>query len=829
MRLHRSLLLLGLAACAPIDAGELGQCGNNVVEPAAGEDCDLIANPALGDGLVCGPPDGTPSACRYLCSGGARCPEGWACFADGLCRYPSTTFVAEEEPRAILRVDQLEVARFSSGGAEPVARLGADLFFPQRGFQLSIAGADGALAVVGSTDESQPPLVALSALAPDGVLALHVLGHDGDRFVTRATPGTPTAAIAIAPVRTTTSGIDALVRVVRSADGVLTAVLDADGCPSDFTLSIAQDEPEPRRPVFGWSRRGGQLRAELAFAFAGSRRVLVAEVDGCTMAAAAELTAPAPIERAGVNLLDLDRDGALELVAYLEGSEVAVAHATPAGFGPFAVDTAFEAFDDLPDDQPRECDGERFVLAAGDLDGDDLPDFVTEDAIFVSAGMPGSYRRAFVRDRGDAWAEAVVGDFDGDGHADVVVSIRSRAVDCDPTELELYRGSAAGDLRGRLLGGVSGPELLRTGDFDGDGLLDLAATERAVDEGRRVSVFYGDRSAPLDDRTSAGGFDEVAELVSYVGPERALNPDRIFDLRVVSNAPGRVETALHGDAARTLVSPITIAGGSGPASLLAGPLLGGDDRFDLLVLREGGGVALAGGDLARATDPLPVDGLPAVFRPACADFAVSQDDEGAFFAIDGHLATNPAVLDRLSFPECDHLGVPSTTFAGRAVTDGGAVHLTGAARTLDGEGRVPQSALLLDLDRDGREDALVLFAYQGRTRRGLLQLLPDVSAGERAPVRLLESEDVLGIASIGADRDDDREVAVMTTSGIRILDYDDDLEQIVASPVVVPIPDFEPEDGPYALRAADMNDDGLDDLILLYGQGLFVFPAIPSP
>ena len=119
---------LSIAACADIRVDPIGECGNNVVEHEIGEDCDLIVDADLGEGLVCGPPDGSPTACRYLCAGDAICPSGWACFDDGICRYPTMLFEEEEEPRLIVRADQIEVAPFSGEDHDEIAaRLGVPL------------------------------------------------------------------------------------------------------------------------------------------------------------------------------------------------------------------------------------------------------------------------------------------------------------------------------------------------------------------------------------------------------------------------------------------------------------------------------------------------------------------------------------------------------------------------------------------------------------------------------------------------------------------------------------------------------------------------------
>ena len=83
-----SSLALVLGACpdfAALDAD--GTCGNGILEPFSGEDCDSHDV----DGFACGAPTGD-NGCRFVCDDGAACPDGWGCGLDGRCRAPSGQF-----------------------------------------------------------------------------------------------------------------------------------------------------------------------------------------------------------------------------------------------------------------------------------------------------------------------------------------------------------------------------------------------------------------------------------------------------------------------------------------------------------------------------------------------------------------------------------------------------------------------------------------------------------------------------------------------------------------------------------------------------------------
>src|SRR5580692_102062 len=83
-----STAVLAFGACANLSLIQDNVCGNGVVEPDNGEDCDDPHDAS------CGKP-GTVEACRYTCDGktGAGCPPagGYGCGVDGICRAPQTT------------------------------------------------------------------------------------------------------------------------------------------------------------------------------------------------------------------------------------------------------------------------------------------------------------------------------------------------------------------------------------------------------------------------------------------------------------------------------------------------------------------------------------------------------------------------------------------------------------------------------------------------------------------------------------------------------------------------------------------------------------------
>ncbi len=73
----------GLAlACRQPDNPPRDECGNGIVEPAIGEDCEPV-----GDAEACGAVGAGAQACRLVCTTNS-CPPGYRCGVDEICRSP---------------------------------------------------------------------------------------------------------------------------------------------------------------------------------------------------------------------------------------------------------------------------------------------------------------------------------------------------------------------------------------------------------------------------------------------------------------------------------------------------------------------------------------------------------------------------------------------------------------------------------------------------------------------------------------------------------------------------------------------------------------------
>jgi hypothetical protein len=855
-----------LAGCADIEAWGFEVCGNNLVEPDADEDCDLIVDPALGEDLQCGPPDGTPAQCRYVCDG-AECPQGWTCGDDGLCRPPSGEFEVDDEPRIVVAARAIALRNvLGEDESELIARLDGDIvvfgsdpddFRP--GAQLSIAAARGELAFADVDDDERFDILAPAAaveLDASAAPRVHVLRDDGDRLATAVVPQRAGASLfaAVVGVRIADSGAEVLVQVLRDDEvGALVARVDPSNCvtaPADASVSLGAD-PDAIVPVP--AAIYGDGTAIVAIATVGSPTVSIVELqrecgpDVCAPAHAvgepcathlqprASVTMPAAVATPGCLFVDVDGAFDLDLLCHLDGDAFGVAlHDGTSLAVAEPGDTWLGGLDALPASQSRDCAPIARVLAAADLDGDGDTDLVTPHGVFRREPT-GVYARSHARTLGDGWGEAVIGDFDRDDQRDVLVSLLQLADGCAPGRLQALE-QTDGAFAARSVREAALPSQLRVGDFDGDGIDDVAVAEPRGDE-VWATVLFGDVERALEDTVSVGGFADITALTAVRGREGAeINEDLIGDLAIVSE-DGEFLTLVTGTTTRAPLSPLELAAdtddGNAPVVVLAGALVArdpaepqGDITPDVLTLRGESAWLFRDEDVHHGDEPIVWSEDPFGIRVACSTWAVAPNlGEGgtALAGIDGHAA-------RIAGTEhgCDLAATPQLVVARYAGTRDEPELLT-AHGPAPGALRRPAVLAWLDLDGSGALDLLVHFEYDGELRRGTLAWAVDPTASS-APqlVPLLAELDVWAATPIDADADPDLEIAILGADGLRILDHDGDPGEPA---IVVRDPVFDPPRVPIGdelvrLVAGDVDGDEIADLALLVSDAIYIYPAL---
>jgi hypothetical protein len=455
----------------------------------------------------------------------------------------------------------------------------------------------------------------------------------------------------------------------------------------DGTFQVAQDYAVgllPQSVAVGDFNGDGHLDLVVANAYSGTVSVLLGNGDG-TFQAAQSYTVGGS---ASVAVGDFNGDGRLD-VAVAGGSAVSIllgngdgtfqdAQSYAAGFGPQSVAVGDFNRDGHPDLAVANGGGDPipvgtvsillgkgngafqaaqsyvvgsypFSVAVGDFNGDGIPDLaIASQGTVVNTGTvsvllgngDGTFRLAGTFDAGSGPNSIAVADFNGDGRQDIVTtnfyeSVVRGVVNIIESDVRVFLGNGDGTFQAAEVFTVGlGPVSVAVGDFDGDGILDLALANGGgyLQPGSTVSILLGNGDGTFKDAHNydAGPSPRFVAVGDF-------NRDGIADL-VVANISSNSVSVLLGNGDGTFAAPQSYAVGSNPDSVAVGDF-NGDGILDLAVANGGSAtvsILLGNGDgtfkdaQSYAVDSSPQSVAIGDFnRDGVPDLAVASIDTGA--------------------------------------------------------------------------------------------------------------------------------------------------------------------------------------------------------
>lgn len=559
---------------------------------------------------------------------------------------------------------------------------------------------------------------------------------------------------------------------------------------------------------------------------------------------------PLNVAALSMALNDLDLDGDLDLVATFGG-----------GFG-VALNSGGGHFGPLTTYFSPSGTTQSLGLVIADFNGDDSVDVAVSELatrsvyVYLSRGGFGSWDIRKVA-AGSLPHALVAADFNGDGRVDLAAEgfCASGDATCAQGEIALAmgRGDGSFDLPVFLDAGPRPAATLSTGDFNGDGVPDLATANPNA-----VSVLFGAGGGSFRERAS---FDtDAAPLDLAVGD---FNSDRIDDIAFLGSDRF---TALLGREDRILeVKPLCATGaiplaigvadfnGDGAADLAINhrsTTLGYEPGYASVYLGRGDGTfrqrALSpGGDPGAMIDAdLNEDGRPDLVVATRGSTGVSiflnQGAESFIAAGNVPAGSGPSSALVSDFNGDGHSDVAVTNGASNDVSillGDGVGHLAPGSRP--GVGRTPSSIAAGDFNEDGVVDLAVTNSFLDYTGvMGDVSILAGVGDGTFAP----ESRISVGVAPqrvVAADfnRDGHDDLAVVSrdsfTWGIYL--------QLGRGDGTFALGTALPNSSmPHSMATADLNGDTLPDLVvssysgviaafLGRGDGEFLPPKTTSP
>lgn len=909
-----SLAALALVSCARLETRPENVCGNLTHEPEVGEDCDGQEG--------CGAP-GSEHACRFTCEPPhGACPEqekGYACGVDGVCRRPTGQFEVMTTLVTSFTRDLL---------TDDINRDGCDEIFhtSSRGTILTALPSAAPGICPASTDElpsgqppppqqSIPPAPTLTDLTNDGLpeLLLPARGFYGDGLFVHIGEATPTAAPLLYPtlrMRERTIRVLGVARPGVDALYVFAEPLPDDpGAPPDGSATVAAVRDATSLPEQVMAPFPGPLSKvaflvavdlgdvagasgpceEVIVGIAGEPKIHVYRTcgagedllfDGSTVLdgpdgpevipLGIELVNGAKIRdrNASISVVDVNGDGFVDVLVNTSAKEIQIAYGRGDGL-----------FQSQPPAAGTQMDGKTSVLVLPPEMGDQkvLDELVNPDNRFVAADFfaqsPGVEVRALpcpevtgaVGSPGcqahSGECESVVADLDADGNLDVAFTLGA-----DPS-IVIARGGKGDQPHLSLLSTQCPPRGLATGDFDGDGIGDVAFIDPVTESDGDVvlggatasvstsfvSIAYGRAFAVPEEPVASGRLELGASLaVGKFAPSAA--GAQIFAAREVpkqdSETPGEMSDEMSTETPGAGIALVADRGErvAGAAFYFpAEPPTPGEPPTDKPNLELVELVAATTGRFTQGSEQNSPFGVAVLTRDLGSETAYSgklgterlwrlEPRGGAGSSLGtpknpelGEMPTCDACVLVALKTDDDDIDEVLMLAGGEALvyasTENGfelrtTFATTHTYRSLTTEESSPQKyaphPIVADLNKDGRGDVL-LRATDGR----LVVFWSDGEGGFEDVALEVEgcggeqNKESCAAALLNADADADLELATISPLGGSLFDIDPKARALRVL-ATLPGPAGLPPDTDFtAIRAGDFDGDGVDDLVVM--------------
>ncbi|MDB4955175.1 MAG: hypothetical protein JWO36_2744 [Myxococcales bacterium] len=594
-------VLAGLCACVDLPAIEPG-CGNGILEP--GEVCDVRDAQCVACGWTCA----HDSDCAAIPA--PRDASAYRCGTDRQCHAPAGTLAGQTsaQPFAAQSVFVTDVDRDGYGDAvglsaeSLVTRFGDDAghldvarstLTPVRAgasevldidgdgaLDVLVPARDGAVAYTSPHGAMSPFAFALSLNIPLQLLPRVLIPIDGKRIV----------ALVDDPL-----GSGSLVGAVIDATQQSLTPVQITLC--DPNLSAATFEPDSIS-VHDATGLDGERAVGFSFvATIGNQRKL------CVMRVAEDLQ-PSPIAFHVAASTPFTAPATRAVIAQIENGACPALVFSDLGPGaltylPGILDASNRCTLSLNQQTLPAIPGPPGDAAVGVVRLVPAISGVAPDALVMASGIYGIGAAAavpyYISDR--PLTHVAYGDVDGDHIADAVATGTDQTIDV------LYRTSSPTAFTRVRLPTNATPSHLSIGDFDGNGIADIAYVE-PLNSGQALQIAYGTHDRPLP-AIEVADFTKVEDLVRVSLLDSSDRDGHVDDFGVVDvrvdpltqkSAP--VVVVFHGSADRAMI-PFVDPRGTNPGSsfglVAGGHFQTGKSSLDLFMLEVP--------DAIRATAP----------------------------------------------------------------------------------------------------------------------------------------------------------------------------------------------------------------------------------